>query len=391
MPPRATPLARRRWDIFCRVVDNFGDAGVSWRLARQLAAEHGAAVTLWLDLLPALERIAQGIAPERDRQECLGVTVRRWDAAFPSVEPADVVIEAFGCGLPDGYLAAMTACPRPPAWFVLEYLSAEPWVEQTHGLASPHPQLPLTRRFWFPGFTPATGGLLRERGLIARRDAFRADPAGAAALWTSLGVGPPSPGTLAVSMFCYPDCVLAALLGAWAEGDRPIACFVPEGIASGALDAWTGGRVPHAHGAPFVRGPLSLHTIPFVDQERYDRLLWACDVNFVRGEDSIVRAQWAARPFVWQIYPQAESAHLPKLAALLDRYAAGLAPAAAAAVRRINGAWNADPASGPVEPAWLDFAAVRPQLNAYGPAWAAELAGQVDLATGLVDAVESGV
>ena len=29
---------------------------------------------------------------------------------------------------------------------------------------------PLTRHFYFPGFTDATGGLLRESGLLAARD-----------------------------------------------------------------------------------------------------------------------------------------------------------------------------------------------------------------------------
>ncbi|MBY0444112.1 MAG: elongation factor P maturation arginine rhamnosyltransferase EarP, partial [Burkholderiales bacterium] len=38
-----------RWDIFCRVIDNYGDIGVCWRLARQLSFEHGFAVRLMVD------------------------------------------------------------------------------------------------------------------------------------------------------------------------------------------------------------------------------------------------------------------------------------------------------------------------------------------------------
>ena len=52
----------------------------------------------------------------------------------------------------------------------------------------------------------------------------------------------------------------------------------------------------------------------------------------VRGEDSFVRAQWAALPFVWQAYPQADAAHLTKVAAFLDRYCIGLPLSATAAV-----------------------------------------------------------
>ena len=381
----------RRWDLFCKVVDNFGDAGVSWRLARQLAAEHGVEVTLWVDRLAALARMAPGIAADIDEQRSCGVTVRRWTDPFPAAKPADVVIEAFGCGLPEPYLAAMAARRDPPKWFVLEYLSAERWVDDTHGLASRHPKLPLDRRFWFPGFTAATAGLLRERDLFRKRDAFRTDAAAQAALWASLGIPDAARADLRVSLFCYPNGVLPGLLDAWADGDAGIVCAVPEGTAVGALDAWAGGSVPHAGGPPLVRGRLRLHAIPFVSQDDYDRLLWACDINFVRGEDSMVRAQWAARPFAWHIYEQAEAAHLGKLNAFLDLYTAGLEPASARAARGFMRAWNGDDDAGAIGPAWLELAAARPNLEAYGARWAAGLADRPDLVAGLVNAAAGKV
>ena len=126
--------------------------GSSWPSTRRQ-------VTLWQDDLGALARIAPGIDPARDVQMAAGVTVRRWAEPFAETPPADVVIEAFGCGLPESYVAAMARAATAPAWFILEYLSAEAWVEGSHGLPSPHPRLPLPRRFWFPGFTARTGGL----------------------------------------------------------------------------------------------------------------------------------------------------------------------------------------------------------------------------------------
>jgi uncharacterized repeat protein (TIGR03837 family) len=383
--------APRRWDVFCKVVDNFGDAGVSWRLARELAAEHAADVTLWLDELAALVRIAPGIVAGLDTQRAWGVTVRRWSEPFPATDLPDVVVEAFGCGLPDAYVAALAAAARPPPWFILEYLSAEPWVERAHGLPSPHPRLPLTRRFWFPGFVPGTGGLLRERGLIEARDAFRADPAAQARLWTSLGVAQIDPAAIRVSLFCYPNPVLPDLLDAWVEGEAPLVCVVPDGVAAGALDAWTGGRVPHAGEPPLARGRLRLHAIPFVSQDDYDRVLWACDVNFVRGEDSAVRAQWAARPFAWHVYPQADAVHLRKLEAFLDCYTAGLGAPPSRAVRRFLGAWNGDPGGGEIAAAWVDFLAARPQITEHATAWAAHLAAAADLASGMVKAASGKV
>jgi uncharacterized repeat protein (TIGR03837 family) len=196
---------------------------------------------------------------------------------------------------------------------------------------------------------------------------------------------------LRVSLFCYPNPALPALLNAWADAETPITCVVPEGVAAGALDAWTGGALPHPLGPPFVRGRLSLAVVPFVAQDDYDRLLWACDVNFVRGEDSFVRAQWAARPFAWHIYPQAEDAHRAKLDAFLDHYATGLEPAAAAAVRRFWRAWNGDADAGPIGPAWLDFAAVRPQLVRHGSRWLAHLSALPELAESLAEAARNRI
>jgi uncharacterized repeat protein (TIGR03837 family) len=376
-----------RWDLFCKVVDNFGDAGVSWRLARQLVAEHALDVTLWLDDPAALARMAPGVDPARDVQTAAGVTLRRWREPFPRVEPADVVVEAFGCALPERYLAAMTARDTPPAWILLEYLSAETWVEGAHGIESHHPMLPLKRRFFFPGFVANTGGLLRERGLLGTRDAFRRDVAGQHSLWSSLGVPPPADGETRISLFCYPNAALPALLDAWADGESPVSCLVPEGVAAGALDAWTRGNVPHP-GHPFQCGRLALYGIPFVAQDDYDRLLWASDVNFVRGEDSFVRAQWAGRPFAWHIYAQAEGAHWRKLEAFLDRYAEGLDAATEAAVRRFWRACNGAVDGGSIAEAWLEFAAVRPHVAFHGDAWAARLAALPELASALVTAVQ---
>ena len=391
-------MTQSRWDIFCSVVDNYGDVGVAWRLARQLAAEHGLAVRLLVDDLRALSRITSGVAPgielAQEKNVIQGVELRRWASAPDAVvydDGADVVIEAFGCGLPERYRDAMVRRARPPAWIVLEYLSAESWVEAHHGLPSPHPSLPLRRHFFFPGFTPATGGLLRERGLFARRDAFRSDPAAWAEFWRALGVTQRSPAAIVVSLFCYPHAPLPALLDAWADGDDTVMCIVPEGVATGALDRWTEGKVPHA-GQSLTRGRLVIAGIPFLAQDDYDRLLWASDFNFVRGEDSFVRAQWAARPFVWNAYAQPENAHALKRDAFLARYSDRLAPEPGAALRSFSRAWND---SGDGEPSigtlWPALVGARPALEEYARTWAEALAAQTDLASTLVKFVSDRV
>ena len=373
-----------RWDIFCKVVDNLGDAGVCWRLARQLAHEHGLAVTLWIDDPAVLARFAP-IDPSRDTQRA---TRRRRPALgrpVSEVAPADVVVEAFGCGLPED-LRGCDGARRAGAGVVHPRVPERRDVDRRHACAcdSPHPRLPLARRFWFPGFTrkPAAA-CCANAGLIAARDAFRRDRDGEIAFWSALGVPPRQTGERRVSLFCYPNPALPALLDALADGDEAVTCIVPAGVAAGALDAWTAGNVPH-FGHPFARGRLAVHAIPFLPQDDYDRLLWATDVNFVRGEDSFVRAQWAARPFVWNIYPQAEAAHERKLQAYVERFTSGLGRSAAAAVDRLHRAWNGVPGAGPIGDAWAAFAAASPELESHGAAWAARLAGHSDLASVLV-------
>ncbi|MDQ2964067.1 MAG: elongation factor P maturation arginine rhamnosyltransferase EarP [Pseudomonadota bacterium] len=376
------PVPPSRWDVFCTVVDNYGDVGVAWRLARQLAGEQAIAVRLFVDDMHALARLAPEIDAASGGQRAQGVDVRRWGGAQAdfAADPGDVVVEAFGCGLPPAYLGAMAARGRPPVWINLEYLSAESWIEGCHGLASRHATLPLTRYFFFPGFTAKSGGLLRERDLLLRRDRFRADPRAREALWGALGIAAPASEALIVSLFCYPNAPLRSLLDAWVEGDRPLLCIVPEGTASAVLEQWTSSAGLHA-GKRFGRSALTLAAVPFVAQENYDQLLWACDVNFVRGEDSFVRAQWAARPLVWHVYPQAENAHRLKLDAFLARYSATLAPDPAAALRSLSTAWNGE---GDAGAAWPKFVAALPELRIHATSWAPALAAQPELAEGLV-------
>ncbi|MHB1436639.1 MAG: elongation factor P maturation arginine rhamnosyltransferase EarP, partial [Thiobacillus sp.] len=339
----------RTWDIFCKVVDNYGDIGIAWRLARGLVSEHGLAVRLWVDDLHVFQRIWPAIDANAAEQSCEGVTVCAWRTPFAAAKPAQVVIDAFGCALPEAYLAAMGEQSPPPVWINLEYLSAEPWVAEHHGLPSPHPRLPLTRYFFFPGYTPDTGGLLAEADLEARRAAFV--QRGAVAFWRQLGLQAPPPDEFRVSLFAYENPALPALLDAWAADPRPITCLVPEGRVIPQLAAWLSVPTLQA-GAAHRRGALRLCILPFLDQDRYDHLLWACDLNFVRGEDSCVRAQWAARPLVWQAYPQADAAHWDKTNALLARYTEGLDGAAARTVSAMWRHWNGMPDADDLAACW---------------------------------------
>ncbi len=329
------------WDIFCRVIDNHGDLGVCWRLARDLAAR-GQAVRLWVDDASALGWMAPQ-QPER-------VDVLSWPDADVDAQPGDVVIEAFGCELPPAFVARMAARTPAPRWINLEYLSAEDYVERSHGLASPQfhgPGAGLTKQFFYPGFTPRTGGLLREPGLLAGIATFDGSA------WLAEHGWAPQPGERVVSLFAYANPVLPALMDALAaQPTLLLAC-------PGPLQAQVGNR-------PGLRAIA----LPYLPQDDYDRLLWACDLNFVRGEDSFTRAQWAGKPFVWQIYPQHDDAHHSKLEAFMAR------AALPQTWRSVWRGWNGL-GSLPASLDGLEEAAV------HAPAWRAQLAAQPDLLTQL--------
>ena len=290
---------KKNWDIFCRVIDNHGDLGVCWRLCADLA-QRGHAVRLWVDDASALDWMAP--------QGCDQIEVRAWPND-PAFQMGDVVVEAFGCELPDAIQALMLQ-GTPPVWINLEYLSAESYVARSHGLPSPvmsGPARGATKWFFFPGFTPNTGGLLREPDLAARQAAFDRQT------WRQgLPLDKPiAPNERLISLFCYEPPALPSLLKQLSQSDEPTRLLVAPGRPHAALTA-----VTKALGmASEEQGQLHISPLPYVSQTEFDHLLWACDLNLVRGEDSLVRALWAGKPLVWHIYPQDDLAHHAKLQA----------------------------------------------------------------------------
>lgn len=353
---------QRHWDIFCRVIDNFGDIGVCWRLARQLVNEHNLLVRLWVDDLSSLKMMHPDLDLTHDVQWHAGVEIRHWLGNSAVDRVGEVIIEAFACELPKNVVAAMAACDVKPWWINLEYLSAEKWIDGCHGMASPHPTWPLVKHFFFPGFSSASGGLLRESALIAQRKAAASRSH--------------ARKEIEISLFCYETAPIGELINCLATAKEPVLCHIPAGKALDSVKAHLGGD------GPWQLGKLTIRPVLFLSQHDYDRLLWRCDINFVRGEDSFLRAQWAGKPFVWQIYEQDDAAHRVKLDAFLDRYLALLQDHAQDTVRRMFHAWNGD---GHLATAWENFLGIRSELTAHGSEWADRLAMQPDLARALVN------
>ncbi len=322
--PNPTPDRPLLWDIFCHVVDNFGDVGVLWRLSAAMAAR-GQQVRLWIDDASALAWMAPGALAG----EWPGVRVMPWadadKASVCSALPcADVWIEGFACEIPPAFVAHFTNrvsaedSVARPVWINLEYLSAEAYVERNHRLPSPvlsGPARGWTKYFFYPGFTPGSGGLIRNA--LADAAARHAHPTSKSAK-----------GVRQVSLFCYEPEALPELLTGLGQDGRPSQLLVAHGRATQAvrsLLARDNFRLP---------ANLQVEYLPTLSQTQFDALLGRCDLNMVRGEDSLVQAIWAGKPFVWQAYPQTDAAHRAKLEALLDWLQAD------SAVRDLHRAWN---------------------------------------------------
>jgi len=338
---RKSPYPALRWDIFCQVIDNFGDIGVCWRLACNLA-QRGQTVRLWVDDASALTWMAPHGAP--------GVEVRPWTTPIDMTEliSGQVMVEAFGCHIDPEFIANYALYIRARGlksiWINLEYLSAEDFSARCHGLPSPvmyGPGAGLSKHFFYPGFIQGTGGLLREPDLLERQAQFDRKT------WLA-GLGVNWRGERLVSLFCYEPAGLDDLLTTLANDTQPTRLLVTFGRASVAVRAdilsknslkplWN------------KREQLSIIYLPQLTQTDFDHLLWACDLNFVRGEDSLVRALWAGKPLVWQIYPQDDGAHGPKLDAFLTWLQAP------PSLRRAHDMWNGLNAGAAAEPQqpWL--------------------------------------
>jgi uncharacterized repeat protein (TIGR03837 family) len=425
---------RQTVDIFCRVVDNYGDAGVCWRLARQMAFEHGLKVRLIIDQLDVLASLVPKLAKSLNRLTSKRSRVRRSRSHAPAMgylvdgvrifewktrksptpmlvgparllKPAQLVIAAFACELPESYRLLMEKSnAKARVWMNLEYLSAEPWVDTHHLLPSLKPS-GLTEHFFFPGFNERTGGLLRERALLDKRDAFLQDRTAQEKLAAELGIAGlfdhPRGATLVIFVFSYPQAPFQSLVnaaGAVLEmgtkkrvakslGKNNSAFKTSEPDMRPQTDLDNVQRIwflcpqsaPGAQLQYATPNGVEVKAIPRLPQERFDEILWLSDANFVRGEDSFVRAIWAGKPMIWNIYPQEEQVHRPKLEAFL-----ALRPAEE---RALSLSWNQlDDASKMLSDSFEAWLAAYPSLATQGRSFASHLALQDDLCLQLLRA-----
>ena len=297
--------------VFVRVIDNYGDAGVGWRLSCLLAEYLHMHVRLWIDDTDALNKLVP--APEKQAR----ITIEAWqgDAMMQqqlsaAADPV-LVIETFGCELPPQVLERMRQCR--PLWLNWEYLTAEDWAVGLHAMSSLQPN-GLEKYFWFMGIDADSGGLLRELDYLAEREKFRQQPQLQQAFRQEYGLPLQHTGQLWL-VFAYTSGQWAQWMAMWQQADTPVTLWLAGGQVIESLRAakLIAPEELQQEGDICELGNVTLVRIPFVPQAAFDRLLWLADAAIVRGEDSFVRALWAGLPFFWHIYRQDDDVHLQKL------------------------------------------------------------------------------
>ena len=312
-------------DILCRVVDNFGDIGVAYRLARSLSElPDPPRLRLVVDDLRAFASLDPAIDPEATAQVVHGWDIFTWAdpgagvarAAF-AARPATIVIECFACGRPD-WLEELIFDPQAEGCFIvdLEHLSAEAYAEDFHRLPSLTRSWNVRKAIFLPGFSPGTGGLLLDRDFALARARARGGPDRAPLRSELLSLlGPSVRGAEERFWIC--------VFGYERDYRRIVADIAAYGESVPLLVIAAAGKSQDC----FVRAweeaarPFPLLSPPFLPQEVWDTLLLACDFSIVRGEDSWSRAALSGRPFLWQAYPQEGRQQLVKVRAFLDRMA----------------------------------------------------------------------
>jgi uncharacterized repeat protein (TIGR03837 family) len=313
-------------DIFCEVIDNFGDAGVVYRFAHEFKRAHPhCRVRVFIDTISTLKSIVPAIDIHMQIQEYNDIIYIQSQALSPalvkSLGTPDVLIEAFGCTIPDCVINAATHHTK--LHINLEYLSAESWVDSYHLKESLMGYPVMKKYFYMPGFTETTGGILVD----THTEKFRNDLDKNRWNYISEILGPFKIPALIPeqclfgSLFTYTRNFDALLHDCNAIGKDVCILVFGEKSKAGMQQSLLFMQSEKLSADAFRYNRVHILFMPFLPQQCYDELLCTMDFNIVRGEDSLVRAILARKPFIWNAYLQENKYQHVKVSALLALFA----------------------------------------------------------------------
>ena len=345
-------LDKNKIMILCKVVDNFGDIGVVYRLARALSdLRPNLELTLVVSNLESFHKMASQIDPTKKIQD-FHYKNTTWKIVDWNLEvengnlktesekletendtdklstfhfPLSIILECFQCGRPD-WLEEQLFAPeftRTVQIIQIDYLTAEEYADEFHLLKSGTRKANIKKIFFMPGFTEKTAGLIinQVENLGATASPSGVTPFAHAHCLHSVsatsGLHTLAQPAFKIFFFAYEDDCSAVVKGIAdfqnkmreTDSDFSVVVYLAEGKSS----------APFEEKWKILNSPFKIVKIPFLQQEEFDYFITTMDFLFVRGEDSLARAALTGLPYIWQAYKQDENYQLVKVNALIDR------------------------------------------------------------------------
>ncbi|WP_338996048.1 elongation factor P maturation arginine rhamnosyltransferase EarP [Fusobacterium animalis] len=281
-------------DIFCQVIDNYGDVGVAYRLAREFKRVYpNKKLRFVINQIEELNLIRKS----EDIEIILYKDISKIENS------ADLIIESFGCEIPKEYMDK--ALKNSKLIINLEYFSAEKWVDDFH-LQESFLGGNLKKNFFIPGLSEKSGGILLDNEFLERKKKVEANKE-----YYLEKFGIKEKYDLIGSVFSY-EKNFDSLIEELKKLDKKVILLIlSEKTQKNFIKYFDNGN--NYDKIKFVK-------LPFFTYDKYEELLALCDFNLVRGEDSFVRALLLGKPFLWHIYPQDENTHIKKLESFLEKY-----------------------------------------------------------------------
>ena len=289
--------------VLCKVVDNFGDIGVVYRLSKQLKKINPEnQINLVVDDLISFNKICNLVQCDVSEQEVEGLRVFNWNAADYCHEAfsrndgelVPVILECFQCGRPDWMEKILfeEKLSRTVHIIMIDYLTAEQYAEDFHCLQSLTRSAKVQKVNFMPGFTEKTGGLVIEEE------------------WHEV---PERKADGPVLVFTY-EKDWRDLVDGWLSACSAIPPYEPKLLVAQGRGKESFMSAVKACGADGL-----VEELPYLNQTEWDKVMKSCSALVIRGEESMSRACLSGIPFIWHAYPQSDEYQLVKVNALLER------------------------------------------------------------------------
>ena len=304
-------------DIFCEIIDNFGDIGVVYRISKELKKIfQNVRIRMVLNRLEEFKAINKKVK-DIDFQEIDGlicVTEKYVKENAETFGTADVFIEAFGCNVPEEYIKR--AKENSKLWINLEYLSGEKWIEDFHLCESLIDSKTLKKIFYMPGFSEKSGGVIIDSGFLERKEYGKNNREEVLKKYfPNVDIKDKLIGTV----FSY-EKNFDNLLEVLKDYERETLLILMGEKTQKSFSEILQKKLRENFGKIVKYGKITMMYADFLSQEEYEEVISAADFNFTRGEDSFVRGILLEKPFMWHIYLQEEKAHMDKIKAFTERF-----------------------------------------------------------------------